>query len=197
MAGLVSAGHDVLGVVRSHVQAERLGQAGAGATIADLTELAPSELHPVFAEADAAVWAAGAGFGVDPEAVDGDACIATQRAADDAGVGRWVQISSMYADRPDDGPAFLQPVLRAKHRSDEAVEASGLGWTIIRPGGLTNDSPTGQVDLGQHMTAGTIARADLAATAVACVGEPGTARRAFDLVSGATPIAQALASLNE
>lgn len=196
VAGLVSAGHDVLGLVRSDVQAERLEHAGASASIADLTEVAPSELRSVFAEADAAVWAAGAGFGVDPETVDGDACIAAQRAADEAGVGRWVQISSMYADRPEQGPPFLQPVLRAKRRSDEAVQAGGLGWTIIRPGGLTNDSPIGQVDLGQHMTGGTIARADLAATAVLCVAEPGTARRDFDLVSGGTPIAEALASLD-
>lgn len=193
--GLVAAGHDVHGVVRTQAQAEQVGAAGASATLADLVEVAPSEMADMLAEADAAVWAAGAGFGADPEAVDGDACIAAQQAADGAGLGRWVQVSSMYAERPEAGAPFMQAVLRAKGRSDAALAGSGLGWTIVRPGGLTNDAPIGQVDVGHDMTGGTISRGDLAATVVACVSDPGTARRAFDVVTGVTPIPEALALL--
>lgn len=191
---LVAAGHDVLGSVRTATQAGSMHDAGASAVTADLSQLAPMELTTIMAESDAVVWSAGAGYGVDPEHLDGDACVAAQEQADLAGVGRWVQISSMYADRPEHGPPFLQAVLRAKARSDAAVQTSGLGWTIVRPGGLTNDVGTGQVELGGSLVGGTVPRADVAATVVACLHDPATARRAFDLVTGATPIEVALAA---
>lgn len=195
MDRLVAVGHDVLGVVRQQAQADDLHRRGASAEQADLTQVSATEFRRVLDEADAVVWAAGAGFGADPATVDGQACITVQHVADEAGVGRWVQVSSLYADRPDEGPPFLQPVLRAKNRSDEAVQRGALGWTIIRPGGLTNDPGTGRVALGRQLVGGMVPRADVAAVAAACVDDPTTARLAFDLVSGDTPIADALAAL--
>jgi uncharacterized protein YbjT (DUF2867 family) len=192
---LVALGHDVRAVVRRDEQAAAAVTSGAAAFVADIAQLGPSEMEGVFDGADGAVWAAGSGYGVDPEIVDGDACIAAQQAADAAGVGRWVQISSMYADRPDLGPPFLQPVLRAKNRSDVSVEGTALDWTVVRPGGLTDDIGTGQVDTGHLLTSGTVPRADVAATVVACFDEPATSRLGFDVVSGATPVASSLASL--
>ncbi|MGB9375625.1 MAG: NAD(P)H-binding protein [Jiangellales bacterium] len=192
--GLVALGHDVRAVVRRDDQAEAAVARGAAAFVADVAQLGPSEMPELFHGADAAVWAAAAGYGADPELVDGDACIAAQQAADEAGVGRWVQISSMYADRPDLGPPFLQPVLRAKHRSDVAVTQTGLGWTVIRAGGMTNDIGTGQVHLGSLLDSGTVPRADVAAVALACLTTPSAACSAFDLVSGMTPVDVALAA---
>lgn len=192
--GLITLGHDVRAVVRRDDQAAAV-QAGAAAFVADVAQLGPSEMAGLFDGADSAVWAAGAGYGADPEVVDGDACIAAQRAADAAGVARWVQISSMYADRPEVGPPFLQPVLRAKNRSDVAVTQTGLGWTVVRAGGLTNDIGTGQVYLGSMLDSGTVPRADVAAVALACLTTPSAARSAFDLVSGMTSVDVALAAL--
>lgn len=192
---LVSAGSDVLGVVRSPQQAADLHQAGASVAQADLVQVAPSELAALLGGADAAIWAAGAGYGGDPQMIDGDACIAAQKAADQVGVGRWVQISSMYADRPDEGPPFLQPVLTAKNRSDVAVAATGLGWTVVRPGGLTDDIATGHVQIGVGLTTGPVPRADVAAVAVACLTSAAAACRAFDLVGGMSPIEEALERL--
>lgn len=192
MDGLVARGDDVVGVVRSPEHAAELHDTGASTALADLTELAPTELLALLDDADAVVWAAGAGFGGDPALIDGDACIAAQQAADTAGVGRWIQVSSMYADRPEHGPPLLSAVLTAKSRSDAALASTALGWTVIRPGGLTNDVGTGQVQVGQQMQGGTVSRADLAAVAVGCLDLPATARRSFDLVSGSTPIETAL-----
>ncbi len=192
---LVQAGHDVAGVVRRPDQAEALGHAGASARLADLTELAPTELVELMRDVDAVVWAAGSGYGADPSVLDGDACIAAQRAADEAGVARWVQVSSMFADQPDHGPTFLQAVLAAKNRSDSALQSSGLGWTIIRPGGLTDDGPTGLVEVGTGLRGGFVPRADVAEVAARCLDEPATARRAFDLVAGGSPVGAALAGL--
>lgn len=193
--GLVAAGDDVLGVVRSPQQAAALHEAGASGAVADVVQLAPTELSALLDGADAAVWAAAAGYGGDPQLVDGDACIAAQAAADAVGVARWVQISSMYADRPMQGPPFLQPVLVAKNRSDSALAGTGMGWSVVRAGGLTDDVPTGHVQLGTSLTAGTVPRADVAAVVVACLTSPAAAGRAFDLVAGMTPIEAALAQL--
>lgn len=194
---LVRDGHDVLGIVRRPDQAEDLEHRGASAALADLTELAPIEWRRLVEGADAVVWAAGAGFGGDPQAVDAEACVAAQQAADNAGVARWVQVSSLYADRPDAGPGFLRTVLSAKGTADASLSLTALGWTVVRPGGLTNDIGTGQVYVGRGLTGGTISREDLAATVVVSLTSPATARQAFDLVSGRTPIAQAVASLAE
>jgi uncharacterized protein YbjT (DUF2867 family) len=193
--GLVARGDDVTGVVRSAEKLDELHDAGASTLRADLTELAPTELRALLDGADAVFWAAGAGFGDDPALIDGDACVAAQQAADEAGVGRWVQVSSMYADRPEHGPAFMSAVLAAKGRSDASLAATALGWTVIRPGGLTNDVGTGQVEVGHQLHGGTVSRADLAAVAVACLDVPATARRGFDLASGSTPIETALDGL--
>lgn len=195
VAALVAAGHDVHGVVRRPDQVQALEQNGASVELADLTELAPTEWRRLLDEADAVVWTAGAGFGGDPHAVDAEACVAAQQAADDAGVARWVQVSSMYADRPEDGPEFMRNVLDAKGTADSSLAVTALGWTVVRPGGLTNDIGTGQVYVGQRVAGGTVPREDVAAVVVACLDEQGTARIAFDLVGGRTPVTEAVASL--
>jgi len=195
VATLAESGHHVVGVVRRAEQAAQVTALRASPLVADLTELAPVELEPVLVDADAVVWAAGAGYGGDPVAVDAEACVALQRLADAAGVARWVQISSMFADRPDHGPAFLQQVLAAKRRSDEALHERGLGWTIVRPGGLTDGPATGLVQVGTGLAGGMVPRADVAAVAAACLSVPATARRAFDLVSGPDPVRAALDAL--
>jgi uncharacterized protein YbjT (DUF2867 family) len=192
---LVEQGHDVVGLVRRREQAAGLVHLGASALEADLTQLAPSELEPVLASSDAVVWAAGAGFGGDPVAVDAEACLALQRLADEVGVARWLQVSSMFADRPEHGPPFLQQVLAAKQRSDRALAGSGLGWTIVRPGGLSDGPGTGHVALGTGLPGGMVPRADVAAVVVACLDAPATARRSFDLVAGPDPIRAAVDSL--
>ena len=195
VAGLVAGGHDVLGVVRRPEQVQPLEEHGASAELADLTQLAPTEWRRLTDGADAVVWAAGAGFGGDPQAVDAEACVAAQQAADAAGVARWVQVSSMYADRPAEGPEFMRAVLEAKNTADASLAVTALGWTVVRPGGLTNDIGTGQVYVGQRLTGGTVPREDLAAVVVACLDDAGTSRTAFDLVGGRTPVVEAVASL--
>lgn len=192
---LVAAGHDVLGIVRRPEQVQTLEQAGASARLADLTELAPTEWRALMDGVDAVVWAAGAGFGGDPQSVDGEACIAAQQAADADGVERWVQVSSMYADRPEEGPEFLRPALRAKGTADASLTLTAMGWSVIRPGGLTNDVATGQVYVGRGLTGGLVGRADVASVAVACLTHPAASRQAFDIVSGRTPVDEALDSL--
>ncbi|MFR9731699.1 SDR family oxidoreductase [Saccharopolyspora sp. MS10] len=197
---LLGRGATVRGAVRRPAALEEVRARGADAVLADL-RAETEELAEALAGSDVVINAAAAS---DPqpglaEAVDRDGAINAVRAAQKAGITRFVQVSSLFADRPDEGPEFLHRVLRAKQISDQALVESGMGWTILRPGGLTDDPGTGLVRLANRLdiapgTPRTVPRADVAAVAAAALDEPSSLDRAFDLTSGDTPIADALAA---
>ena len=112
------------------------------------------------------------------------------------GVGRYVMVSAMgAANPPADGGEVYREYLRAKAGADRALEESGLAFTIVRPGGLTDEPGTGRVEVAGHLAAGRIPRGDVAAVLARCLTEPGTENRGFDVRAGTTPVATALAAL--
>jgi uncharacterized protein YbjT (DUF2867 family) len=142
--------------------------------------------------------AAGAGPGSGPErkrTVDYGGAVKLIAAAERAGVPRYLMISSIGADRRPEGDEGMAPYLRAKHDADEALMQSALGWTIVRPHGLTDDPGTGRVEVGQRLSRGEIPRDDVAATLFEALNEPNTVNQVFEEKSGQTPIRDALASL--
>ena len=71
---------------------------------------------------------------------------AAVRAADYAKQQRlkhFIMVSSIGANIPSSGPTDMQPYLIAKHMADEHLINSGLCYSIIRPGTLTDDNATG------------------------------------------------------
>jgi len=95
---------------------------------ADLT--APETLRPAFEGAESLFLHDGGagGHGLDPRAV--------LHAAEDAGIRRVVLLSSQgVATRPQ-SPSH-GAVMRA---AEDAVRASGLDWTILRPGGFASNA---------------------------------------------------------
>ena len=181
-------------------QVADLEAAGADALVVDLEKASVDEVAEHLRGADAVVFAAGAGPGsgaARKETVDRDAAILLADAAEAAGVDRYVMVSAMAADpqaTADD--AVFQTYLRAKGVADEAIRArTALNWTIVRPGSLTNDAGTGRVTIAESTGRGSIPRADVAAVLVAVLDEPRTAGQSFDLISGETPIAEAVAAL--
>ena len=99
-------------------------------------------------------------------------------AAKQAGVGRYVIVSSMGAD-PDALGDDTFSVFCAKGRADDAVRASGLDATVVRPGGLTNDAGTGRVNLGESVPRGQVTRDDVAAVLAAVLDSPNTIGRTW------------------
>ncbi len=73
------------------------------------------------------------------------------------------------------------------------MRRSDLDWTIVRPGGLTNDAAHGRVQIAESTGRGTISRDDVAAVLLAVLDEPTTVGRQFEVISGDTPITEALA----
>ena len=142
------------------------------------------------AGADAVVFAAGAGPGsgaARKQTMDLGGAVKLIEAAKAAGVPRYVMVSSIGADHPSAPGGPMRPYLEAKAAADAALERSGLEFTIVRPGGLTDDDGTGRVTIGQDLAYGRIPRDDVAATLLAVLDTPSTAGRAFTLLAGDVP----------
>ncbi len=196
---LSQRGDSVAGFIRNPEHAADLQAAGAEALVVDLENASVDEVAAHLHGADAVVFAAGAGPGsgaARKETVDRDAAILLADAAQTAKVTRYVMISSMGADAeaPDDvGDPVFVAYLRAKGAADDNVRARrALDSTIVRPGHLTNDPGTGRVTISDHTGRGDIPREDVAAVLLAVLDTPGTAGLTFEVISGDTPIADAL-----
>ena len=202
VALLVAGGHEVVGVVRRTQSVGDLEAAGARAVVADVVD---SDLAPVFEDADAVIWALGARFATDgPDGavrIDGAGAQRAIAAAEASGVRRWVQVSSLMADRPESGPPFLLPFLTAKGAADAALLAGPMTVTVLRPSGLTDEPGEGTVQAAEHLRpddwggdrSPMVSRQDIAAIAVACAVDGLGAGRAYDIVGGSTPLLDALA----
>jgi uncharacterized protein YbjT (DUF2867 family) len=195
LGGLLAArGDTARGLIRNPAQEDDLRAAGIEPVICDLES--ESNVEAAVRGADAVVFAAGAGPGsgdARKKTVDLGAAVKLIDAAKAEGISRYLIVSSIGADKaPEDGAEGFGAYLRAKFEADEAVRASGLAYTIVRPGGLTDDPGTGLVSVAEHLGRGQIPRADVAAVLLACFDTPSTIGRGFDLLSGDTPIAAAL-----
>jgi uncharacterized protein YbjT (DUF2867 family) len=194
---LSDAGHTVRGTVRSTHHTADLAAVGAAAVLVDLEEPS-SDLGAAVAGADAVVFAAGAGPGSGPErkrTVDLGGAVRLIDAARTAGVSRYLMVSSVGTERAGVG-GVMGPYLEAKLRADEALAASGLDFTIVRPVTLTDDEPTGLVDVAAHFgRAGEIPRGDVAAVLQAVLEAPQTIGHTFEVMGGDTPVVRAVASL--
>jgi uncharacterized protein YbjT (DUF2867 family) len=191
---LVERGDTVRGLIRNPDHADDLRAVGIEPVIADLES--ESDIASAIRGADAVVFAAGAGPGsgdARKKTVDFGGAVKLIEAAKAEGVSRYLIVSSMGADKaPEDGAEGFGAYLQAKFEADEAVRASGLDYTVVRPGGLTDDPGTGLVTIAEDTGRGKVPRTDVAAVFVACLDTPSTIGQSFDLISGTTPIPDAL-----
>ena len=184
---LATRGDEAIGLIRNPGHAGDLEAVGAVPVVLDL-----ERTEEVSLDADAVVFAAGAGPGSGAErkwTMDYGGAAKLIR----AGVPRYVMVSAMgAADPPAEGGDVFGEYVRAKAKADDELMASDLDWTVVRPGRLTDDPPTGRVKIAERLPRGEIPRADVARVLLAVLDTPSTVRRAFDLVGGDDPIEDAL-----
>ncbi|HET8718224.1 MAG TPA: SDR family oxidoreductase [Nocardioidaceae bacterium] len=196
---LVADGHRAVGLVRNPDHVGDLEADGAEAALLDLEQASVDQLAEVVAGADAVVFAAGGGpdsGAARKETVDKGAAVLLADAAQQAGVRRYLMVSSMGTDQADpDSDEIFQVYLRAKAAADADLRARDLDWTIVQPGRLTDGDGTGRISLDPSTEPREVPRADVAATLLHCLVEPATVGRQFSLLSGRQPIAEALATL--
>ena len=101
-------------------------------------------------------------------------------------------ISSIGAERPPGGDDVFSVYLRAKAAADEALAASDRAWTIVRPGGLTDDPGAGRVRIDLEPVRGGVSRDDVAAVLDALLHEPRSVRYTLYVIGGDEPITSAL-----
>ena len=196
-ARLSADGHTVQGLLRRPDGAADLVAAGAEPVVFDLESATKESLAEVIRGADAVVFAAGAGGGSSAErkyTVDLGGSVLLADAAEAAGVRRFVQISSMGAGAPA-SPGSDQTwvaYLDAKTKAEDDLRPRDLDWTIIRPGGLLNTPGLGLVRLAPSTGRGTIPRADVADVLADVIEQRAAVRQTLELVSGDTPISQAV-----
>jgi uncharacterized protein YbjT (DUF2867 family) len=202
LTGRLSAGGEtVIGLIRNPDHAEDVRAQGGQPVVCDLERASVNEIAGAIAGADAVVFAAGAGPGSGAErklTVDRDGAIKLAEAAQAAGTPRYVMISGVGAENPPAGDDVFSIYLRAKAQADAAVQASDLGWTIVRPGGLTDEPATGRVRLSAEPFRGEVTRDDVAAVLDALLHEPRSVGLTVYVNGGEDTIQQALAgSLGE
>ena len=195
---LADRGHHAVGVVRNPDHVGDVEATGAEAVVLDLEKADVADLTDVVKGADAVVFAAGGGpnsGAARKETVDKGAAVLLAEAAEQAGVRRYVMVSAMGTDRADpDSDDVFQVYLRAKKAADDDLRSRDLDWTVVRPGRLTDNPPTGRVQVGT-LPRGEISRADVAAVLAAALDQDATIGKTFDLLAGHQTVEAALAGL--
>jgi uncharacterized protein YbjT (DUF2867 family) len=195
---LSQRGDEVLSLIRNPDHAADVEETGARPVVCDLENASDDAVAAAVDGADAVVFAAGAGAGSGAErkwTVDHGGAVKLIAAAKADGIARYVIVSSMGADPGASGDEVFAVYLRAKGQADADLRASGLDYTIVRPGGLTNDAGTGRVRLGEDVDSGRIPRDDVAAVLAAVLVAPNTIGKSFDLVSGDVPVEDAVTAI--
>lgn len=192
---LIKKGETVVATIRNPKHMADMVKAGAETVILDLEKSTGPDFTAIFKGADAIVFAAGSGEGESSE-IDAKGVQKTVRAALSASVPRYVAISAIGAttkvpkkwDTPD-----MKDYWAAKRSANKAVRKSSLKWTIVEPGELTEAKGTGKITLSEdEIDVAKISRADLAATVVAVLAEPGTIGKVLQVVGGKTAIGTAI-----
>ena len=194
---LSGSGKDVTSFIRNPDHRADVEATGATPAVLDIERATTAEIAEALRGHDAVVWSAGAGGG-SPErtyAVDRDAAIRSMDAAASAGVGRYIMVSYLGAGPdhgvPEDNSFFAYA--QAKADADAYLRGTGLDWTILGPGALTDGPGNGLIEVNPDAAGGgDTARANVALVAAAVLGLPATAGRTIEFRDGALPLAAAL-----
>lgn len=193
---LAAAGHTVTAVIRNPEHEADVAATGAQPVVADIETFDLDQLTNLVSGNDVVVWSAGAGGGNPARtyAVDRDAAIRAMDAAEAAGVDRFVMVS-WIGSRADHGvstDSSFFPYAEAKWAADQHLAASGLDWTILAPGTLTLDEPTGRIDIDPQGR-GEVSRADVATVVAAVIDDDSTIGRTIRFGAGDEHIGHAIA----
>lgn len=182
---LRARGEEVTVVVRKTSKTDELRALGVKTVIADALEA--GEVDAAFATEKfaAVVSTLGTSRGESAKRPDWEGNRNVIDAAKAAGVKRFVFITVIGAGdsngtAPWPSNKFLADVTALKTRAEDHLRASGLDYTIIRPGGLGDVKETGTAVLSEDVRAFSyIGREDLATLAVAALGDAGTVNKVY------------------
>lgn len=148
---------------------------------------------------DKVIFAAGSGSGTGEDktiSVDQEGAIKLIDAAKKAGVKKFVMLSAMGADDPSQHED-MKVYFEAKHKADEHLKNSGIPYTIVRPGALTDDLGLAKVKVAEKLDEkGEISRDDVAFLLVMSLADPLVKNKTFEALEGEEPIKSAIIELS-
>ena len=180
-----------IAMVRKEEQQAYFKDQNIKTVLGDLT----NDVDSVFdSSIDRVIFAAGSG-GKDVIGVDQDGAKKMIDASKKANVKKFVMLSSMGADNPEEAEK-LQDYLKAKHNADEYLKTSGLEYSIVRPGTLTDEEQVAKIELAPKLNKrGEISRADVAQTLVQSLEDKTANNATFEIIKGEQSITEALSQV--
>ncbi|WP_438970531.1 SDR family oxidoreductase [Methylophaga sp.] len=183
----------VKAMVRSAEQANDLEKLGAETIVADLEAALPDE---AFSDCDKVVFTAGSGgkTGADKTIlVDLWGAVKAVDMAKKHNIKQFVMVSARDAGDPENGTPAIKHYNICKHFADKHLLESGVPFTILRPGLLTNEAATGLITTRRPETkeAMSITRADVAACILQSLDHSETVNQVDEIYNGDTPISDA------
>lgn len=188
--------HLVRAMIRKTKLQKKMEELGAKPIIADLEQNFDYAVEDV----NAIIFAAGSGSKTGPEktiAVDLEGAKKAVDIAKEQKIERFIMLSSIGADQPENGPASIRHYLEAKKEADLYLQNSGLNYTIVRPGRLTDENGSGKIQVlnSHHKVDGTISRENVAKVLVESLTIKETYEHTFEILDGDEPIEEALKNL--
>lgn len=156
-----------------------------------------AELESALDGVDAVIIATGFSPGLDPTAawkVDNLGTVAVVEASKKKGVKRLVLVTSLLTNGAAWGQVFNPSylllnafglVLIAKNQAERFIEKSGINFTIVRPGGLKSDPPSGNIlaKPADTLDSGSISRVAVAQVAVESLFWPEASYKTIEIIS--------------
>jgi uncharacterized protein YbjT (DUF2867 family) len=176
-----------IAMVRKQEQKDRFEKENVSVVLADLEQ----DLNHAVTNADKVIFAAGS-KGENVIGVDQEGAKRLIDASKNAGAKKFIMLSTMGADDPSVSDT-IEDYLRAKQNADNYLKDSGLNYTIVRPGSLTDKEGTGKIQLKEKIeNHGSITRSDVAETLVKALKDDVKHNQVFEILAGETLIENAL-----
>ncbi len=194
---LLHRGHTPVAMLREKEQSVHFHELGAETVFADLEE----DIDHAFKDVDAVVFTAGSGSHTGKDKTELVDRMGAIKAIDEAvkhNVQRFIMVSALGADyNPQNWPEELVHYYQAKSVADRYLAQTDLNYTILKPGRLTDDFPTGKIELAEksRQETGSVSRGDVAETIVQLLGAPGAIGKAYELLKGNKRIEDSITEL--
>ncbi|WP_019039318.1 SDR family oxidoreductase [Psychroflexus tropicus] len=178
-----STDHKPFAMVRKDIQKPFFENQGIETRLGDLEE----DFSEAFKGMDKVIFAAGSGGNTSDEktiAVDQNGAIRAIELAKAYKLQKFVMLSSMGTDNPQ-AVEGLEQYLKSKKAADDFLRESEMVYTIVQPGGLTNERGTEKVEIAKKLKKmGQIPREDVAKALVYALELERTKNTSFEMISG-------------
>lgn len=186
-------------MIRDPKQADFFEKCGIETVLLDLVKNSIDDIAEAMKDADAVVFSAGAGGAGDDQTVliDLDGAIKAMTAAEQAGIKRFVMVSTFRTGREEmSKDNDLQIYTITKNYADEWLKnRTALDWTIVHPGILVDIQGTDQIKTGMGQEIAEIPRQDVAKTLISVLNNDNTIKKEFEILGGDQIIEEAINNL--